>query len=61
MRRTCILLIPLKYIGPYVAVRKRQVAILARSYREMSQTVRIATGIPSSNEFAPQFGLAIFV
>ena len=25
----------------YVAVRKRQVAILARSYREMSQTVRI--------------------
>ena len=39
----------------YVSVRKLQVAILARSSREMSRTV------PSCHEFAFQFGLAFFL
>ena len=40
-----------------VVVHKLQVAIRARSSREMSQTVRRDV-IPSSHEFASQFGLA---
>ena len=44
----------------YVAVSKLQVAILARSSREMSQTV-LSTESTSSQEFASQFGLAIFL
>ena len=43
-----------------VAVRKLQVAIIDRSSRDMSQTVRIPE-ITASHEFASQFGLAIFL
>ena len=43
-----------------VVVRKLQVAILARSPREMSQTVRIVLK-HILHEFVSQFGLAIFL
>ena len=43
-----------------VGVRKRQVAILARSSREMSQLF-VSTDSTSCHEFASQFGLAFFV
>ena len=55
-------IIPLKYVG----VRKLQVAILARSSREMSLTVSrayrmlVSSGSTSCQEFASQLGLAFF-
>ena len=43
-----------------VGVRKLQVAILARSFREMLQLF-VSSDSTSCHEFATQFGLAIFV
>ena len=43
-----------------IYVRKLQVAILARSSREMSLTVRIVWQYILCHEFASQFGLAFF-
>ena len=55
-------LVHLYYNSQYVDVHKLQVAILARTSREMSLTVRIDWHYRTScHEFASQFGLAIFV
>ena len=53
-------IILLKSVCLSVGVRKLQVAILARSSREMSLTVRIVWQYISCHEFASQFGLAFF-
>ena len=47
------------FLSLSVAVSKLQVTILARSSREMSQTVRIES--TSSHEFAFQFGIEMFL